>query len=709
MNSSPVSLRREAEVENWDDDEDLQIPMEFRASSAARSRRESASSRMSFQSDGRESFGDVPRDQELVVPEKDLAAAIQAAVRSGIPIPQNTPASALVGGTIRRLGSTRQKRRAQNDDWSDDIELPTNGTLKLQSQNHRRQSSGSSCASTSFSPRNSTFSPGNSTVFSPASTSPLDKFREQPEDVLKGIQTFRFPDSSPQRGPLISPRRLGSSPMRTISMAEFERMGSSPVKKNTNTFADDFDADFDFPEETGELKLKERESRRTSFGSDMDDWFEGSLGTRHGMATKSNRSSVASMKSPSMTSTFTVDSEDGLEGLQLPERPINFREVLERKKQTVENSPVRTGGKDDFFDDFDIGEGEIFDPAKLTLNQNIKTKQTLKSPARKASLNQNAVTLTFSNKPSRIPRFHSSHPSSGSVLEPVEEYNSSAASDHPRSKEKTVRKQRYSEPTGNLDPSQLGLQGNYGSIPPPPPIPASKPTNRTRRLVTNPRQEPTTTSAQLLRMKRSMPNIRSTPSSPSRSRPTSRADSQASNRPKTPSSRPKTPGSEKGTRIQPSASKSHLISNRSHSRTSNENIPPVPSRPRSRLSPVKRETPPLTSARKGAVAPDFLRKEAAATKVMTRPAKRRNFGDGTELEAFDDLPTNPKIESHFTVQPVGRGAPKVMRKRSVASEVSSTPRAESNRSSYMEPAPTPRFARDTNGMSPCMNLLSGMR
>lgn len=45
---------------------------------------------------------------------------------------------------------------------------------------------------------------------------------------------------------------------------------------------------------------------------------------------------------------------------------------------------------------------------------------------------------------------------------------------------------------------------------------------------------------------------------------------------------------------------------------------------------------------------------------MTRPTRKRNFGDGTELEQFDDLPTNAKQENRFTVAPVGRGAPKCL-------------------------------------------------
>src|SRR5690606_35166009 len=130
------------------------------------------------------------------------------------------------------------------------------------------------------------------------------------------------------------------------------------------------------------------------------------------------RSSVASMMSPSMTSTFTLESEEtNLDDLKLPEGPIDFKSVLEKRQRPPTDDTLVN--RDDFFDDIDIGEGEIFDPAKLTLNRNISAKQTKKgSPSKKNT----AVSLTFTNKPSRLPRpYLTALPSAGPVLEPVEE------------------------------------------------------------------------------------------------------------------------------------------------------------------------------------------------------------------------------------------------------------------------------------------------
>ena len=45
-----------------------------------------------------------------------------------------------------------------------------------------------------------------------------------------------------------------------------------------------------------------------------------------------------------------------------------------------------------------------------------------------------------------------------------------------------------------------------------------------------------------------------------------------------------------------------------------------------------------------------------APKVLKKPKRQRQFGDGTELDKFDDLPTDRDKESHYRVQPKGHGS-----------------------------------------------------
>src|SRR6202012_2787012 len=70
------------------------------------------------------------------------------------------------------------------------------------------------------------------------------------------------------------------------------------------------------------------------------------------------------------------------------------------------------------------------------------------------------------------------------------------------------------------------------------------------------------------------------------------------------------------------------------------------------------ETPGRGGAGRGTLTQAEL--VAAAKKTVTKPTRRRNFGDGTELEIFDDLPTSASLESKFIKQPIGRGAPKIL-------------------------------------------------
>ncbi|KAK5010053.1 hypothetical protein LTR39_004800, partial [Cryomyces antarcticus] len=260
------------------------------------------------------------------------------------------------------------------------------------------------------------------------------------------------------------------------------------TKKSRQNMDDDWGDDLDLPGEGLVLKPKQQEAPKTPAAADQeldfDDWAEGSLGIRFGGTRheERNRSSSVSVMSPSLDSCMTVESEDdGLGGLVLPEGPMDFKSILEKRAtsevpsltpdaspspatQSHPPPPEPLGqiqkppevNDDDFFNDLDIGGGEVFDPNKLTLNRNIKQKD-MKSrlPAHRGA----ATTLTFTDKPTatRIPR-----PVSGS------------------------------KPTSRLDPVY-----ESGAT-----------------QITRPRTQPTNSGSQLLRSKRSMPVMRGQYSNP---------------------------------------------------------------------------------------------------------------------------------------------------------------------------------------------------
>ncbi|QDS76998.1 hypothetical protein FKW77_005992 [Venturia effusa] len=105
------------DVEIWDDDYESQQLILTTSSTQATS----LSSRQSVRSESNAADEDW---QVLITPndESSISNAISSAKQVGIPIPQNVPQSALLGGTIKRLGKTKPKTNVA-DDWGDDFDV----------------------------------------------------------------------------------------------------------------------------------------------------------------------------------------------------------------------------------------------------------------------------------------------------------------------------------------------------------------------------------------------------------------------------------------------------------------------------------------------------------------------------------------------------------------------------------------------------------
>lgn len=193
-------------------------------------------------------------------------------------------------------------------------------------------------------------------------------------------------------------------------------------------------------------------------------------------------------------------------------------------------------------------------------------------------------------------------------------------------------------------------------------------------LIKMPRAEPPVTGPQLLRSKRSMPALRSQPSTTLRPPiPTNNLHSQLQ------SARIGQYGNrrESGPRAQ---SPTHRV----QSRLSQNFVPDTPTRP------ARRDVAPLSLVR-----------EAAVKRTVTKPPRRKNFGDGTELDTFDDLPTSVAKESKFLKQPSLRGPPKGLRKQPSQSKLGLRERMitplppVTPRSPVKSSYGLPSFARDT--------------
>ncbi|KAJ9653038.1 hypothetical protein H2198_007744 [Neophaeococcomyces mojaviensis] len=721
--------RDSPKVENWDDDDDFDNfeDIHFRTASTATSvvshaqtnHRESTSSRMSLRSDSNQ--GDEHWDV-LVDEQSSVKDALSIAKSKGIPLPSNLPRSALEGGTIRRLGGKAVKR-AIADDWSEDLDFSNAPSqLRIAKREERNLSESLRQISAAFrsspkSPEEKDFSDPFKSPKSRLAPTPvsLEDFREGDNDDFGDVPTIRVAKHrSPQKIQLFSP----------------------PAPRSSQPEIENIEEDLEIPSD-GKLRLSTKKlSPRTPLnGDDFDaEWAEGSLGTRHAGTRRggmSNRSSSISALSPSVSSAFTVESEeDGLEGLILPQGPVNFNNILKIKQDAEKENHVprptlspqakrpqtQLPIEDDWGEDLVIPNGKVFDGARLTLNRNIKQKtQRSTSPGK-----IKATTLNFtSNKPStaisRVPRipFHERQERPRSHLEPVSETGAPI--------------QRYQRPNSRLGHA---ASSSVSSIPAPATPTPSTPSRRDLRNTARNEmryQPATTTNAQLLRAKRSIPAMSSI-NSPTRmtfNRPPSRQDGTSSRlRPRSPERPESRLGPEKKNSAPflpagASTAQSQHISmksawtrgpKRADSDGSGESMTAA-QKSLSRLAGIRPQTP-------GKGRSDYSAAELAAQakKTMNKPLRRRNWGDGSELEVFDDLPTSALAEAKFTKQPIGRGAPRSLRSKLGQPAAASSTSLVSARSGAETPVqpPTPmsppksqdlpmhfyhsnvpRFARDT--------------
>ncbi|KAK0626146.1 hypothetical protein B0T14DRAFT_423398 [Immersiella caudata] len=720
----------ESDIENWDDDDflidgdDLTVVSQATSANVPAHRRDSHSS---FRSDFESIHGE--EEKQVLLPgddEKSTMDAIAAATKAGIPIPKNVPPSALMGGTIKRLGGRKIKKIIQ-EDWVDDLEFPDAGqSLQIKQQDSSqfpevlRQVSNSAFPSPTKTKETSPTIPQEGRKerpIIPAGLINLDRFRDTEDDddfFGDGAATIK-----------VSKRREVIKPVSMVTPP-------TPQKKADHD--DDFEHDFELPMD-GKLRLSsKREIPKTPSLHTLDDldWAEGSLGTRFGGTRRdafSNRSSSVSALSPSIASSITAESEDEtFDGLVLPNGPLDFEKRLNRHRHSrsperIIEEPVKEekeekadkldkGDKEDFLAGLDIGDGEVFDSKKLTLHRNIQLKETRPaSPSRPKT----SVALKFTNKPvvnSRLPRpmgppmVSHERTHTQSSLEPVSE--SGGPITHTRRSLSRLGHSSQSSVTSINTPT---TPSSGYSIPPS--TPRKKELGQKTSTVSL-RTEPTTTSAQLLRLKRSLPVMRG-PQSPARpvtttrgfERPPSRNELAprpgSSMRPKTPVERMRSSESAAAqARKAPvpflpagaSATQSHNVvakTSRVFRRHDSENS--IDYRPNSRA--VSRSTVRSPSPRKYRPAEKIAHE--GAWHQLNKPRRMRHFGDGHELDGFDDLPTSTQAESRYLKQPVGAGPPRSqMRSRmyqNILPDRNTTPSPSIPYSPRVDNVPS--FARDT--------------
>jgi hypothetical protein len=334
-------------IENWDDDGDFDTSVDNFSTSI--STRQSSSSRVSVRSESNTGDEDW---QVLITPNDRLSTmhAITSAKSAGIPIPTSVPPSALIGGSIKRLGKKPSNRKIEvDDDWGNDLELPTNPGegLKLKT---------------------------------PMPRTPADD-NEDFDDWGEGSLGIRF------AGTRREARGARSSSVSAMSPSMGSCMTFESEEDDLGGLVLPFEP-LDFNARLEKLKKAERPSPDVS--------------PRTTHQARELLPTSAPVLVPVLAPAFTLAPSPNIVS-SVPDVPAS--------SPSLESDPVPvsklqgTEDDDDFLDGLDFGGHELFDTKKNTLNRNVvvkkaPTKSTMSPAARPTA------TITFTDKPSmsRIPR-----------------------------------------------------------------------------------------------------------------------------------------------------------------------------------------------------------------------------------------------------------------------------------------------------------------
>ncbi|KAK9319099.1 hypothetical protein V1517DRAFT_67297 [Lipomyces orientalis] len=586
----------EKPVEMWDNDSELDIEGDLFSKLSTRENRDNSSSLAS----SRNSRASFSFEDELMGldAENDVDANSEARmpVNGRTLLPRNESPSARIAS--RKLEN--KSPTVQFDNWRDDIEFDDDSAM----------------------------------LTIKATKTPTT---DGPEDITNG-SLFKSPIRSggtlkqlPSRSPRLP---VSNKPPTLFTLPETFKKSRQP------DLLENMEMDFDIPESLTTIELKTANRPRTpvhlngDIDGDIDGWGEESVNSRYASSKRdalSNRSSLISTFSPA--SSVTYESEDeGLLGLQIPEGPLNFQQLLETRMKSFSPEPPSTNpigtAKEDFFDGLEIGDGDdIFDAGKLTVRQKNKAPPPAAVAVVKATRIPRPVSQTSAMIPSHqlpqqsTPKHHSSPPVGldGAI---------SAGASRPE-RRLSHKASMISVKTTTTQTSQ-----RYGALLSKKSMPALR-TATADSTFSNQPTAPTVPSipSWLTNANTKQPNLRRVASRRGLAPPLPELHHDA-----TPKLKEPQPFLAAGSGTQQSH---HILSKHAKKSPTSANDAPT------------RQTPSPKKARH-VPAPDSVRREAATTKTLLKPVKRRLFGDGSELDAFEDLPISTVKERMFLTRP-GKG------------------------------------------------------
>lgn len=452
----------------------------------------------------------------------------------------------------------------------------------------------------------------------------------------------------------------------TIKVAALPR----PIPASTQPpIEEDFEDAFALPSDLtrlslAPLSLNHRSSKNSLEWGDKDQTSSSQSSDAYstlGFADASPGSNSTSSVSLPDTETEEDDDEDDLmEGLVLPSGIFEsghagrkLKEILHMKKTTLAVVDQVKVASPDPEDDFEMGLviDEDVDLSPSRLLHSAQQQKTQRSAARSTSLPTQRPSAL--RPPSRLRSDRAKSPvnpplSSTRQLQKIRLSPSPPL--HP-SRSQTFQL-APSSPSSFLIPKTSGLRGQKSHSGLKPPTPTGSAHKLGRKASLSSLMESSSSQAS---------GSGSSSAGPSKARyeePTasSRAKNQrsATTRYKVPPTRPSTPSSN------PTALRLTMptVLSRTKSRPALSSVFGTYNPGNSPQSPAFRTSSPLPrppstlsnkSARSTYVPP------AAAPRILRKPKRPRTYGDGTELDAFDDLPTDRDKESRFHVQPKGYG------------------------------------------------------
>lgn len=462
----------------------------------------------------------------------------------------------------------------------------------------------------------------------------------------------------------------------TIKVAALPKVSTRPPPPPID---EDFEDDFALPSELTQLSLRpisHRSSKASLEWGDRDQTSSSQSSDAYSsLGFHDNASSIYTSASLPETESEDDDDFDELDGLVIPTGLFETEtggkklvKILEKKKKTVFTDERVKVTSPDPEDDFEMGlviDNDVeLSPSRLLIS---KTTKRVASGSRSKSAPPRPPTTI--RPPSRIKTDRAKSPNNPPISSAMQLRRLGSPPSPPSRPGQPVRSQTYSQalssaaPTSPVSflapkPGSLRVQKSHSGLKPTSPTSAAHKLGRKASLPS--------LSESSLNAEASGSGLNASAGQASYVAPTasSRAKMQANSTGRiygleynVPPTRPSTPSSN------PAALRLTMptSSSRMRLRTPITSVFPSPSatRPQSPAtrsqSPLPPPRPPSATSKSRLGHTQTKSLPMPAPKVMKRPKRQRTYGDGAELDGFDDLPLDRDKEELYRVEPKGYG------------------------------------------------------